>query len=122
MMNNENDGALEGAEELDCSEGAKMLIERMKDTPEEFRGHNARWSVVVNQMLQVRRGGFENNIMVSKRDMNALFAAFERYVMETALVQHVIEELADPKPPTRKLIGDWQEVPKGWFSNLKVTE
>lgn len=90
-------------DELDCSDGAKMLIERMQSNPEEFRGGSARWAVVMNQMLQVRRGGTENNIMMSKRDMNALFNAFEKYVMETALAEHVVKELMEPKPARKQV-------------------
>lgn len=91
------------SEELNCSDGAKMLIERMKTNPEEFRGGHARWAVVINQVLQVRRGGVENNIMMSKRDMNALWDAFERHVMEPALAEFAIEELMTPKAERKKV-------------------
>jgi hypothetical protein len=91
------------SEELNCSDGAKMLIERMKTNPEEFRGGHARWAIVINQVLQVRRGGVENNIMMSKRDMNALWDAFERHVMEPALAEFAIEELMTPKPERKKV-------------------
>lgn len=90
-------------DELDCSDGAKMLIERMKTHPDEFRGGSARWAVVMNQTLQVRRGGVESNVFVSKRDMNALFAAFETHVMETSLTEHVIKELMEPKEERKKV-------------------
>ncbi len=80
-----------------------MLIERMKTNPEEFRGGQARWAVVINQVLQVRRGGVENNIMMSKRDMNALWDAFERHVMEPALAEFAIEELMTPKAERKKV-------------------
>ncbi len=91
------------SEELNCSDGAKMLIERMKTNPEEFRGGQARWAVVINQVLQVRRGAVENNIMMSKRDMNALWDAFERHVMEPALAEFAIEELMTPKAERKKV-------------------
>lgn len=91
------------SDDLDCSDGAKMLIERMKTNPEEFQGGNARWATVVHQMLQVRRGGVENNVFMSKRDMNALFNAFETYVMETALAEHVIKELTEPKAERKRV-------------------
>lgn len=91
------------SEELNCSDGAKMLIERMKTNPEEFRGGQARWAVVINQVLQVRRGAVENNIMMSKRDMNALWDAFERHVMEPALAELAIEELMTPKAERKKV-------------------
>jgi hypothetical protein len=91
------------SEELNCSDGAKMLIERMKTNPEEFRGGQARWAVVINQVLQVRRGAVENNIMMSKRDMNALWDAFEQHVMEPALAEFAIEELMMPKAERKKV-------------------
>ena len=91
------------SEELNCSDGARMLIERMKTNPEEFRGGGARWAHAVNQMLQVRRGSAENNLMMSRRDMNALFNAFETYVMETALAEYTIKELMEPKPERKNV-------------------
>lgn len=90
-------------DELNCSDGAKMLIERMKTHPDEFRGGSARWAMVMNQMLQVRRGGVETNILMSRRDMNALFDAFETHVMETAMAAHVVEELMTPKAERKKV-------------------
>lgn len=90
-------------DELNCSDGAKMLIERMKTHPDEFRGGSARWAMVMNQMLQVRRGGVENNVMMSRRDMNALFDAFETHVMEPAMAAHVVEELMTPKAERKKV-------------------
>lgn len=95
------------SDDLNCSDGAKMLIERMKTHPEEFRGGGARWAVAVNQMLQVRRGGTENNLMMSRRDMNALWDAFERHVMEPALAEYAVTEMMEPKAekhPAKKLL------------------
>lgn len=91
------------ADELNCSDGAKMLIERMQSNPEEFRGGAARWATVMNQMLQVRRGAVENNVFMSRRDMNALFDAFEKHVMETSLAEHVIKKLMEPKAERKKV-------------------
>lgn len=80
-----------------------MLIERMKTNPEEFRGSGARWAMVMNQMMQVRRGSVETNILMSRRDMNALFDAFETHVMETALAEHTITELMEPRAERKKV-------------------
>lgn len=105
-------------DELNCSDGAKMLIERMKTNPEEFRGGSARWAVVVNQMLLVRKGGVENNLMVSRRDMNALFEAFETHVMENALAEFAIKELMEPKEDRKKV-----QVKRGVpLTSAKITE
>lgn len=93
----------------DCSDGAKMLIERMKTHPQEFRGGNARWATVVNQMLAVRRGGMENNLMMSRRDANALWAAFEQHVMEPALNEHAVTELMTPKAERKKAPVVWPQ-------------
>jgi hypothetical protein len=108
------------SDELDCSDGAKMLIERMQTNPEEFRGGSARWAAVVNQMLQVRRGGLENNLMMSTRDMNALWDAFERHVMEPALAARVITELMEPKAEGKRL--EVRPRGKSWTSGMTEEE
>ena len=91
------------SDELACSDGAKMLIERMKSNPEEFRNSSGRWAQVVNQMLAVRRGGFDSSHMMSTRDMNALFNAYQEYVMETALAEYVMTELMDPETKRKQV-------------------
>lgn len=88
------------ADELNCSDGAKMLIERMQSNPEEF-GHNGRWSNIINQMLEVRKGTIGMN-RVSRRDMNALFDAYETYIMEPKLAESIINELMEPKAEKKK--------------------
>lgn len=83
-------------DELNCSDGAKMLIERMKTHPDEFK-HNGRWSNIINQVMDVRKGHVGTN-HVSRRDMNAIFDAYETHIMEHKLTERIIEELMTPKP------------------------
>ena len=77
------------SEELNCSEGARMLIERMQSHPKEFR-HNGRFSRIVDQILGNVPAGF---CELSDRDNDALTAAFQKYIMEPNLTEYVVDEI-----------------------------
>jgi len=77
------------SEELNCSEGARMLIERMQSHPQEFKS-NGRFSRIVDQILGNVPAGF---CELSDRDDDALTAAFEKYIMEPALTEYVVDEI-----------------------------
>jgi len=77
------------ADELNCSEGARMLIERMQSHPQEFK-HNGRFSRIVDQILGNVPAGF---CELSDRDDDALTAAFEKYIMEPRLTEYVVDEI-----------------------------
>jgi len=77
------------SEELNCSEGARMLIERMQSHPQEFKS-NGRFSRIVDQILGNVPAGF---CELSDRDDDALTAAFEKYIMEPSLTEYVVDEI-----------------------------
>jgi hypothetical protein len=66
--------------ELDCSDGAKMLIERMQTNPEDFN-----YGGKLYRALDAER--------VSARDMKAYNDAHDRYIKEPALMATVLQAL-----------------------------
>lgn len=90
-------------EELNCSDGAKMLIERMQSNPEEFWGAASKWSTVMNQVWARRRGAMETHTMLTERDADDLAIAYDKYVREAKLAEHVIKNIMDPAPERKKV-------------------
>lgn len=66
-----------------------MLIERMQSHPKEFK-RDGRFSRIVDQILGNVPAGF---CELSDRDDDALTAAFEKYIMEPALTEYVVDEI-----------------------------
>ena len=88
-------------DELDCSDGAKMLIERMKEYPQEFKyGHNTKFGAIL-QRAHERVEGSKRDI--SLRDAKALIAAAETHLYETWLAEEVISNLMDSKPKHKQV-------------------
>jgi hypothetical protein len=77
------------SEELNCSEGARMLIERMQSHPKDFK-YEGRFSRIVDQILGKVPVGFSE---LSDRDMSALATAFQQYIMEPTLTEYVVDEI-----------------------------
>lgn len=77
------------SEELNCSDGARMLIERMQSHPQEFKS-NGRFSRIVDQILGNVPAGF---CELSDRDDDALTAAFDKYILEPNLTEYVVDEI-----------------------------
>jgi len=77
------------SEELNCSEGARMLIERMQSHPKDFK-YEGRFSRIVDQILGKVPVGFSE---LSDRDKDALTAAFQKYIMEPNLTEYVVDEI-----------------------------
>ena len=75
--------------ELNCSEGARMLIERMQSHPKDFK-YEGRFSRIVDQILGKVPVGFSE---LSDRDKDALTAAFEKYILEPGLTEYVVDEI-----------------------------
>jgi hypothetical protein len=75
--------------ELNCSEGARMLIERMQSHPKDFK-YEGRFSRIVDQILGKVPVGFSE---LSNRDMSALTTAFQKYIMEPSLTEYVVDEI-----------------------------
>jgi hypothetical protein len=82
-------GVRDVSEELNCSEGARMLIERMQSHPDEFKW-NGRFIRIVDQILGKVPAEFSE---LSDRDDDALTAAYEKYIMEPALTEYVVDEI-----------------------------
>jgi len=66
--------------ELDCSDGARMLIERMKTNPEDFNYGGKLYRAVDAERLSVR-------------DLKAYNDAHDRYIKEPALMVSVLQAL-----------------------------
>lgn len=77
------------SEDLNCSEGARMLIERMQSHPDDFK-YEGRFSRITDQILGKVPVGFSE---LSDRDKDALTAAFQKYIMEPALTEYVVDEI-----------------------------
>lgn len=87
------------SEELNCSDGAKMLIERMQTHPQEFKfGLNTKFGRILVTAREVLRGEPRD---MSKRDAEALIKAAETYLFEAWLAEDVITQLM---PPERKQV------------------
>ena len=77
------------SDELNCSEGARMLIERMQSHPQDFKhGGRFRW-VFEKTMGLTPKGHYE----ISDRDDDALTAAMEKYILEPWLTETVVDEI-----------------------------
>ena len=75
--------------ELDCSEGARMLIERMQTHPKDFK-FEGRFSRIVDHILGKVPVGFND---LSDRDDTALSAAYDKYILEPQLTEFVVDEI-----------------------------
>lgn len=76
-------------EELNCSEGARMLIERMQTHPKDFK-HDGRFSRIADQILGKLPVGFSD---LSDRDDTALNEAYGKYILEPQLTEYVVDEI-----------------------------
>ena len=76
-------------QELNCSDAAKMLIERMTTHPEDFKPGERFWRV-----MQIINGegdmGFEP--VMSKRDLDALTTAAQQ-LFEATFMEYVLHKL-----------------------------
>ena len=69
--------------ELDCSAGAKMLIERMKTNPEDFDFGGKLYSVHERRHM-------------SARDKDAVLDAYDKYIIEPKFMAEVLLALTAP--------------------------
>lgn len=79
----------EMSEEPNCSEGARMLIERMQTHPKDFN-HDGRFARIVDHILGKLPVGFSD---LSDRDDDALSAAYDKYILEPKLTEYVVDEI-----------------------------
>ena len=77
------------SEELNCSEGARMLIERMQTHPKDFK-HDGRFARITDHILGKLPVGFSD---LSDRDDTALSAAYDKYILEPNLTEYVVDEI-----------------------------
>jgi hypothetical protein len=93
---------------MDCSDGAKMLIDQMKQHPEEFRGYGGKFTSLLDTAREAV-DGLHRNTRMSVRDANAIMAAAETHLYEVWLAEDVLtrimqanekeEEQVRPRPP-----------------------
>ena len=76
-------------EEPNCSEGARMLIERMQTHPKDFKA-DGRFARITDQILGKLPVGFSD---LSDRDDTALSEAFGKYILEPRLTEYVVDEI-----------------------------
>jgi hypothetical protein len=75
--------------ELNCSEGARMLIERMQTHPKDFKV-DGRFARITDSILGKLPVGFSG---LSDRDDTALSAAYDKYILEPQLTEFVVDEI-----------------------------
>ena len=90
-------------QELNCSDGAKMLIERMQANPNEFWGSGSKWSTIMNQAFSRVRGASETHMVLTERDATALTTAYDMYVREAMLAELVITQIMAPAPERKQV-------------------
>lgn len=84
-----------GPQQMDCSDGAKMLIDQMKEHPEEFKGFAGKFTHMLDTAAEVTRGNIRH---MSKRDAAAIMAAAEEHLYEVWLAEEVLTKMMAPKP------------------------
>jgi len=82
---------------MDCSDGAKMLIDQMKEHPEEFRGYAGKFASLLDTASNALQGTLRNTCM-SKRDAAAILTAAETHLYEVWLAEDVLTRIMQPKP------------------------
>ena len=75
--------------ELNCSEGARMLIERMQTHPDDFK-QRGRFFWVAEKIQRLSPIGLNE---MSERDWNALRDAFGKTILEPWLTETVVDEI-----------------------------
>jgi hypothetical protein len=101
---------------MDCSDGAKMLIDQMKQHPEEFRGYAGKFTSMLDMARDAEQGALRN-VKMSTRDAEAILAAAETHLYEVWLAEDVLTTIMQPKEEVNRAphkLGVWQgAVPPG---------
>jgi hypothetical protein len=102
------------SEELNCSEGARMLIERMQTHLDEFKVGGRFYWITEKMRGNAPRGHNE----LSDRDAVALTAAIDQYILEPWLTETVVDEIfnGDKRREEEK-----QNALKGYTANLAAS-
>jgi hypothetical protein len=80
---------------MDCSDGAKMLIDQMKQHPEEFIGYAGKFTNMLDMAQEVVQRGSSRRL--SMRDATAILAAAETHLYEVWLAEDVLTRIMQPK-------------------------
>lgn len=83
----------------ECSDGAKMLIDQMKEHPEEFKGFAGKFTNMLDTATEVVRG---NPRHMSQRDAVAIMAAAEEHLYEVWLAEDVLTKMMAPNPELKE--------------------
>jgi hypothetical protein len=102
------------SEELNCSEGARMLIDRMKSHPDDVK-YNGRFMRITDQILGRTPVGYSE---LSDRDMNALTAAYEKYILEPSLTEYVVDEIFNGDKRREE---EMKNAARGYTANLAAS-
>lgn len=73
-----------------------MLIDQMKEHPEEFRGYGAKFIGMLD-MARDANQGLQRNVKMSQRDAAAILAAAETHLYEVWLAEDVLTTIMQPK-------------------------
>lgn len=83
-------------QQLDCSDGAKMLIDQMKQHPEEFRPFAGKFTSILDMARETSQG-LSRSVKMSHRDAAAIMAAAETHLYEVWLAEDVLTNMMKPK-------------------------
>jgi hypothetical protein len=86
---------------MDCSDGAKMLIDQMKEHPEEFRGYAGKFTSMLDMAREAAQG-LSRHVKMSTRDAEAILVAAETHLYEVWLAEDVLTSIMQPKPEVEK--------------------
>lgn len=73
-----------------------MLIDQMKEHPEEFRGYGAKFIGMLD-MARDANQGLQRHVKMSQRDATAILAAAETHLYEVWLAEDVLTTIMRPK-------------------------
>jgi hypothetical protein len=76
-----------------------MLIDQMKQHPEEFRGFAGKFAGTLELAQEVQRGATRN---MSKRDAAAIVEAAQTYLFEVWLAEDVLTKMMQPEQKLEK--------------------
>lgn len=85
-----------GPRQMGCSDAAKMLIDQMKEHPEEFRGYGGKFTAMLDMAREALQGP-HRNVRMSMRDAEAITAAAETHLYEVWLAEDVLTMIMRPK-------------------------
>lgn len=88
-----------GPRQMDCSDGAKMLIDQMKEHPEEFRGYASKYrdTLEAAQRTVHQPATASAAYQMSVRDARAIMEAAETHLFEVWLAEDVLTKMMAPK-------------------------